>query len=540
MDPLATFATRRTPQSRAADPRQVRNNAGGHTFQLTPEQRLRRFLTLGVDGGTYYVNARDLTADNAAAVLDLARADHDLLVSTIVDVSTRGAAPRPGPALFALAIAASHGEPGQRAAALDALPRVARTGTHLFAFARYVEQFRGWGRGLRRGVASWYTSKDADALAYQVVKYRQREGWSHRDLLRLSHPTSVDPATRAVFDWVARAATSESTPRLITGFLAANAPGADVPAVVREHGLTWEMLPDTALNEPRVWDALLDVGVPQTALMRQLPRLTRLGMLPPMGGRTREIAAQLVDPGRLQRARVHPVNVLVAQRTYAAGQSVRGDSTWKPTRAIVDALDAAFYAAFGTVEPAGKRTMIGLDVSGSMVAPIAGMPLSCREASAALALVQLATEPEAAVYGFTSGPGAHGWGRRREAAMTSLSISPRQRLDNAIRVVSGLPFGATDCALPMRYAIDNGLDVDTFIVYTDSETWYGDEHPHQALRRYRDTTGIPARLIVAGMTSTHFTIADPTDPGMLDVAGFDTAAPTVIADFSRGGIGGDL
>lgn len=118
--------------------------------------------------------------------------------------------------------------------------------------------------------------------------------------------------------------------------------------------------------------------------------------------------------------------------------------------------------------------------------------------------------------------------------LTPLPVSPRQRLDDVIRGVSGLPFGATDCALPMRYAIDNGLDVDTFIVYTDNETWAGDEHPHQALRRYRDTTGIPARLVVVGMTASHFTIADPTDPGMLDVAGFDSAVPNLIAEFSRG------
>lgn len=37
-----------------------------------------------------------------------------------------------------------------------------------------------------------------------------------------------------------------------------------------------------------------------------------------------------------------------------------------PSRQVVDALDAAFYASFGTVEPAGKSTMLALDVSGSM------------------------------------------------------------------------------------------------------------------------------------------------------------------------------
>jgi 60 kDa SS-A/Ro ribonucleoprotein len=45
--------------------------------------------------------------------------------------------------------------------------------------------------------------------------------------------------------------------------------------------------------------------------------------------------------------------------------------------------------------------------------------------------------------------------------------------------------------------------------------------------------GIPARLIVVGMVANGFTIADPDDPGMLDVVGFDTSAPALMADFVR-------
>jgi len=59
--------------------------------------------------------------------------------------------------------------------------------------------------------------------------------------------------------------------------------------------------------------------------------------------------------------------------------------------------------------------------------------------------------------------------------------------------------------------------------------------PFQALEQYRDKTGIFAKLIVVGMVSNGFTIADPTDPGMLDVVGFDTAVPAVMADFARAG-----
>ena len=35
------------------------------------------------------------------------------------------------------------------------------------------------------------------------------------------------------------------------------------------------------------------------------------------------------------------------------------------------------------------------------------------------------------------------------------------------------------------------------------------------------------------MTSNGFTLADPNDRGMLDVVGFDTTVPAVIADFVR-------
>ena len=57
------------------------------------------------------------------------------------------------------------------------------------------------------------------------------------------------------------------------------------------------------------------------------------------------------------------------------------------------------------------------------------------------------------------------------------------------------------------------------------------------LRRYREKTGIDARLIVVAMTSGGFTLADPSDAGMLDVVGFDASAPQIIRDFVMGAHG---
>jgi 60 kDa SS-A/Ro ribonucleoprotein len=212
-------------------------------------------------------------------------------------------------------------------------------------------------------------------------------------------------------------------------------------------------------------------------------------------------------------------------------------------RAIVDALDAAFYTAFANVEPAGARLLLALDVSGSMAGGrVAGVPgLTPRDASAALALVTAATEPDHEMVGFFAGKRSFKKrGRQLYAGyadgLTPLAISPRQRLDDVVATVTNLPFGGTDCALPMLYAQAAEREIDTFVIYTDAETWAGDLHPVQALRDYRHKSGIDARLVVVGMVSNGFSIADPNDPGMLDVVGFDTATPQLISDFSRGAL----
>jgi 60 kDa SS-A/Ro ribonucleoprotein len=103
-----------------------------------------------------------------------------------------------------------------------------------------------------------------------------------------------------------------------------------------------------------------------------------------------------------------------------------------------------------------------------------------------------------------------------------------------VKTVSDLPFGGTDRPLPMLYAQAQEREVDTFVIYTDSETWAGDVHPVQALADYRRASGIDARLVVVGLVANEVSIADPTDPRMLDVVGFDTATPQLISDFARG------
>jgi 60 kDa SS-A/Ro ribonucleoprotein len=516
--------------------------------------RLRRFLILGSEGGTYYASEWTLTRENAQAVEHCIREEGKRTVAEIARVSDEGRAPKNDPALFALAMAAGLGDDETRKAALEALPQVARTGTHLFQFISFVEGFRGWGRSLRRAIGRWYASRPVDALAYQAVKYRQREGVTHRDVLRLAHPAErvsagnptldVTREHKQLFEWIVRGGESNGLPRVVEGFVRART--AEKPAetaeLVREYGLPREALISEHLTSAEVWDALL-AGMPMTALIRNLATMTRVGVIAPGSEGTAHVVAQLGDVERIRRARVHPIALLAALRTYEAGRGARGRNEWNPVREVVDALDAAFYTAFENVEPANKRLLLALDVSGSMTSGwVAGVPgLTPRDASAALALVTAATEREYEIVGFFAG--RRGWktGRKSrwgfaEDGLTPLSISPRQRLDDAVKTVSDLPFGGTDCALPMLYAQAQAREIDAFVVLTDSESWAGEIHASEALADYRRASGIPARLIVVAMVANAFSVADPNDAGQLDVVGFDTATPQLIADFARGSL----
>ena len=535
-DSLSTFNTRNpeTPQTKKAAKGQKKNNAGGFSFKVSDFDRVKRFLILGSDQ-SFYQSGVELTEQNAKTLIRVAGKQHKELVDLVVEYSVEGRVPKQDTTLFALAILSSIGSDEERSYALSKLSTVARTGTALFQFVKYVGQFRGWGRGLRRAVSAWYTEKTPDKLAYQVAKYKNREGYSHRDVMRLAHPVAEDEDVQAVIKWAVKGEVTPSSnfPVVISQSLSAKdkTPGEIVNFLKNLGGdlaLSWEMLPTEALADADVWKILLDADkVPLGALMRNLSRLSRLGVLKPLSKHAKLVTARLTDAERIKKSRLHPLTIIKAKYAYDRGYNDRGSENWTVNSTVSNALEKAFFLSFGNVEAADKRTLLAIDVSGSMTwSNIAGTQLTPRDAAAAMALVTVKSEPETMVTTFSGG-----WG---SSSLTEVNINSSTSLDAAIRTINNQLAGGTDCSLPMLHAIAEDLEVDTFIVYTDSETYAGRMHPHEALEKYRKHSGIDARLIVVGMVSNGFTIANKNDSGMLDVVGFDTAAPQVMAQFSRG------
>lgn len=522
-------STKATPQtSPVRGKKQVRNDAGGYVFAVDCWTRLHRFLILGNEGGSYYATERQRTLENVDCIDAALAEDPRRTVDTIVSVSTTGRAPKNDPAIFALAYVAGTAKEGWvRSLALSHLSDVCRIGTHLFDFCTAVQAFRGWGRSLREAVAGWYLNRSPLSLAMQVTKYQQRNGWCHRDVLRKAHPQATG-LLNEVLQYVTQREEWWTHPGVshdgdVTQFLIAveeakTAPKDRLLQLIADYGLVREHIPTNMLNEVDIWEALLE-KMPLTAMIRNLGKMTSIGLLKPLAGSVRRVVASLVDAEGLKRQRVHPLNILVAQRQYVQGRGDKGSLTWQPVPQITDALEEAFYLGFDAVEPTQKNYYLGVDVSGSMSwATCAGAPITCCEAAAVMAMVAARTEPNTYVAGFCH-------------HMVDLKITAKDTLASAAAKARKSNFGGTDCAAAMRDALTRGLDVDVFCIYTDGQTWAGPQHVFQALQEYRQKSGRPAKLAAFQLEGNSVSIADPSDAGMMDFSGFDTAVPPILADF---------
>lgn len=518
-----------TKQTVRADERQERNSAGGYTFVASDQARLERFLVLGTDGGTYYVGESQLTADNAKFLVELIQRDGGkAVVETATEISTSGRAPKNDAAIFALALVLNFGDDAGKQAAKLAVNKVVRTGTHLFMFVDFLKNLGGIGRAKKNAIAGWYTGKSTEQVGFQAAKYRSRYGYTHRDALRISHPKGLD---RDVTGWILGGEYDEAAlPDVVKTLLAAQRIDNErdmVELIEGSETFFWEMMPTSLHSSAAVWKAIFYKGMGQIALVRNLARFQRLELFNDFKF-TADVADQLANEEAIRKSRIHPVQYLtvLAQATanHIGAMHCSKIKSITLDGAIVAALEKGVEVAYGNVEPSGKNTLIGLDVSGSMGWNAAGnSSLSAASAGAAVALIMAKTEKYAKVFGFAG-------------TFRDLGIGAGDSFTGAMVKAGNQAFGSTDCAQPMIYALRHKMDVDTFVVITDNETWSGSVHPHEALRRYNKAMGKDAKMVVVAMTATRETIAEPGNPNMLDISGFDATIPQLVANFSAGRI----
>lgn len=496
----------------------VKNSAGGYVFQVSDQEQLERFLLLGAEGGTYYAKEQELVVANAKSIIKLIQKDGVTVVQTVVDFAMNRKAPRADAGIFVLALVTKYGDAQAKKLAYNSIVRVCNTATQLFTFLGNIKNLRGWSRGLRKGVANWYETKDEKNLSYQLVKYRQRNGYTHRDALRLSHPKIKDTRINSLLSYaVGKTEGLNVDNELIQTFTMAQSvkEGKDLISLINAGGLTWEMIPTELLNDKSVLEALLNF-MPLTALIRNVNRYSYNGMTEGLNDTVKKIVARFGNKEEITKARIHPVMVINSMKTYLQGHGDKGSKTWKANQRIVDAMVGMYETAVSAVESTNKNILIGVDVSGSMSTAVSGMTMSASQIAQVLAVTILKSENNADMVWF-------------DTNIRPATFGKRTAIDDVLKHAPN--GGGTDCAQPILLALKNKLQLDAIIILTDNETWAGSTHAKTALDTYRKTINPNIKVIEVALVSNPHTNFPADDKNILRVVGFDNSVIELINKF---------
>ncbi|XP_076000549.1 RNA-binding protein RO60 [Genypterus blacodes] len=522
----------------------VTSTGDGCPWEVSDKARLCRFLCYGSEGGIYTAREESrVSVVNAGSLLSLLQEGRGgEVVEEIKRFSQDGRVVRLNPSLFALALCSQHSELKTRQAAFKALKEVCRVPAHLFSFIQYKKELKEgmkcgiWGRALRKAVSDWYNEHDAMSLAVAVTKCKQREGWSHQDLLRLSHTKPAHEAIALISKYVtkgwkevqvayAEKENSEEVVRVLSYLevvekVKHSCDETEVVNLIEEHTLEREQMLTDHLKSKQVWRALLK-EMPLQATLRILGKMTANKVLEPGGSETAALCDRIQSETALKKAKIHPFSILVATENYKRGQGYQGQTKWDPDSSILKALDSAFYKSFMNVEPVGKGIVVAVDVSTSLSSVVPGMSISTAVVAAAITMIFARTEADIHVLAYS------------EDAVVPCSISADMTLAQATIELLKIPSGTTDCSRPITWAIENNKAVDVFIVLTNNPLWTFAASPLASLKKHRQISGAHSKLVTCGLTSIGHAIADAEDRGLLSICGFDLGALSVIRNLAQ-------
>ena len=524
-----------TPQTQAIPGREaemVQGRSGGFGFKPSIWTMLRRCLITGTASGSFYAGKNELTQEFIDTVNAAVKEDPKRVAEEILYASDGRAINNSAP-IFALVLLSMGESVAAKAAFRSIFLQVVRTGSHFHEWTSYTKQLRGMGRTVREAGLAWLQCDDVEWLTYQMLKYQQRYGMSFRDELRLFKPKPKTIAHDGLYGYVAKNVVPEESEdsdnyrQLFQinwyEFVKSN-PQEGVRAV-REGGLTHEMIAPIANMNKDVWQALFE-KMPVTATLRNLGSLTDIGVITFSNTQNLDrIEAMLCNKDILRKARIHPIDVLKALKTYASGGSLgRSKKTWQPVDRVVDILETALELSFETQEPTGKVFCHALDVSGSMsYGMVDSIGLTCAEIATTMALVTAKAEKNYAICGFST-------------EFIDLGITAKDSFSSACRKTHYRNFGGTNASVAFEWATKNKIHFDVFCFWTDSESWAGYNHPSQALAEYRRKVNPDAKAIYTTLQVSNISLVDPKDNGSYDFGGFDPSIPKAIQMIAAGEI----
>ncbi len=295
---------------------------------------------------------------------------------------------------------------------------------------------------------------------FELAKYNGgSKALKFRDVLRITHPVPKTPKNEALFK------------KILTGEL--------------EAPYTWEVELSTRGNTAKVWNELIASGrVGYMALLRNLRNIVKCG------ANIAPVLDKLSDPREVRKSRQLPF------RFYSAYRTLTDNDLMTPK--IHQALEDALCTSVKNMETIPGRTLIAVDVSGSMSAPIsARSEVRCCDIATLLGAISSRLCEDATVCYFDAPASIYAWmpaHRRQEMGNKGYRIARYGKYDSILDICQKNSFsgGGTDLSLPMKFALEEDPTVklkpfDRVIYFSDCECNRSYRGLHLAVQDLVDT-----------------------------------------------------
>ncbi len=285
---------------------------------------------------------------------------------------------------------------------------------------------------------------------FQIAKYNGgNKALKFRDVLRITHPVPKTKDSEALFK------------RILDDEL--------------ETPYTWEVELSTRGNTKEVWNELISSGkVGYMALLRNLRNIVKCG------ADIEPVLAKLSDPEQVRKSRQLPF------RFYSAYRTLSNEGLITPE--IHKALETALTASIDNMDTIPGRTLVAVDVSGSMSSTISSKSdIRCSDIAALFGAMASHLCEDATVCYFEASKSAYRayYSRYGMSFPESLFKDSEERgyriahygkYDSVLEIALQNSFagGGTDLSLPMTFALEEDKAVnlkpfDRIIYFSDNE-----------------------------------------------------------------------
>lgn len=278
-------------------------------------------------------------------------------------------------------------------------------------------------------------------------------------------------------------------------------------ALIRKYRLSREHVPTHMMDSREIWTALMEsMGV--TAMLRNLNKLTSLGLLVRDSLCSALLLKKLRDLPGLEQARVGPLDILVSADVYSQGTGELGKLTWTPQPWVVSALDECFSAytlhLAQSSTPSKYRVLLGIDLRASMLVKVGST--TGRKAAAATALVWKRLNPHWRFVGFS------------ENGCIPIEIDASTSLVECLSIFESITPGPADIGSLIADAADKLEVYDAIVAFTSQGSFRSSEPLEDQMSLYRQIVKCnDSALFSVTMSATpSCTIETDADSGLHD------------------------